>query len=71
MTTWRSIVRTVKRHLLRVVSAAISQCNPSIKMQMTDWQTMGADKKATAGICAILLGWFGVHKFILGTTPKE
>ncbi|QDT39899.1 TM2 domain-containing protein [Stratiformator vulcanicus] len=30
----------------------------------------GADKKLAAGICAILLGSFGVHKFILGyTTP--
>jgi TM2 domain-containing membrane protein YozV len=26
----------------------------------------GADKKIVAGICGILLGGFGVHKFILG-----
>lgn len=26
----------------------------------------GADKKLPAGICGILLGAFGVHKFILG-----
>ena len=26
----------------------------------------GADKKIAAGICGILLGAFGVHKFILG-----
>ncbi|MCY7406714.1 MAG: TM2 domain-containing protein [Alkalinema sp. CAN_BIN05] len=26
----------------------------------------GADKKISAGICGILLGGFGVHKFILG-----
>ncbi|MBC7515215.1 MAG: TM2 domain-containing protein [Alkalinema sp. FL-bin-369] len=26
----------------------------------------GADKKVTAGICGILLGGFGIHKFILG-----
>jgi TM2 domain-containing membrane protein YozV len=25
-------------------------------------------KKLAAGICAILLGWLGVHKFILGMT---
>jgi TM2 domain-containing membrane protein YozV len=31
-----------------------------------DWQKMGADKKVAAGICGILLGGFGVHKFILG-----
>jgi TM2 domain-containing membrane protein YozV len=29
-----------------------------------------SNKKLAAGICAILLGWLGVHKFILGmTTP--
>ena len=26
----------------------------------------GAEKKVTAGICGILLGGFGIHKFILG-----
>jgi TM2 domain-containing membrane protein YozV len=30
------------------------------------WQEMGADKKLAAGLCGILLGGFGVHKFILG-----
>ncbi len=29
-------------------------------------QIPGADKKLAAGICAILIGGFGVHKFILG-----
>jgi TM2 domain-containing membrane protein YozV len=28
----------------------------------------GADKKIAAGLCGILLGHFGVHKFILGYT---
>ena len=28
----------------------------------------GADKKIPAGICGILLGGFGVHRFILGDT---
>jgi TM2 domain-containing membrane protein YozV len=27
---------------------------------------MDASKKIPAGICGILLGWLGVHKFILG-----
>ena len=31
-----------------------------------NWQEMGADKKLAAGLCGILLGGFGVHKFILG-----
>ena len=37
---------------------------------VTDWKAMGADKKITAGICAILVGWLGVHKFILGYTTE-
>ena len=31
-----------------------------------DWKQAGGDKKIAAGICAILVGTFGVHKFILG-----
>jgi TM2 domain-containing membrane protein YozV len=30
----------------------------------------GADKKVVAGICGILLGAFGIHKFILGYTTE-
>jgi TM2 domain-containing membrane protein YozV len=30
----------------------------------------GANKKIVAGVCAILLGTFGVHKFILGYTSE-
>ena len=37
---------------------------------LTNWQAMGADKKIPAGICGILLGGFGVHKFILGYTRE-
>src|SRR4051812_27762191 len=37
---------------------------------MVDWKALGAEKKATAGICAILVGWLGVHKFILGYTTE-
>ena len=38
--------------------------------QLTDWKAMGAEKKMAAGICGILLGAFGVHKFILGYTTE-
>ena len=31
---------------------------------------MGADKKIPAGVCGILLGALGVHKFILGYTTE-
>jgi TM2 domain-containing membrane protein YozV len=37
---------------------------------ITDWKAMGADKKVVAGICGILLGALGVHKFILGYTTE-
>jgi TM2 domain-containing membrane protein YozV len=30
----------------------------------------GADKKIPAGICGILLGGLGIHKFILGYTTE-
>lgn len=30
----------------------------------------GAEKKTVAGICAILIGGLGVHKFILGYTTQ-
>jgi TM2 domain-containing membrane protein YozV len=33
-------------------------------------QTPGADKKIVAGICGILLGSFGIHKFVLGYTGE-
>jgi len=35
-------------------------------MPALDWQKRGADKKIVAGICGIVVGWAGVHKFILG-----
>lgn len=38
--------------------------------QMTDWKAAGADKKLVAGICGIVIGWAGVHKFILGYTTE-
>lgn len=35
-----------------------------------DWKQLGADKKLVAGICGIVVGGFGVHKFILGYTNE-
>ncbi|NJN59357.1 MAG: TM2 domain-containing protein [Leptolyngbyaceae cyanobacterium SL_5_9] len=32
--------------------------------------SQGADKKVAAGVCGILLGALGVHKFILGYTTE-
>jgi TM2 domain-containing membrane protein YozV len=44
--------------------------NPGGPGSMQDWKAMGADKKIVAGICGILLGGFGVHKFVLGYTTE-
>jgi len=38
--------------------------------QVQDWQARGASKKIAAGICGILLGGLGVHKFVLGYTQE-
>ena len=37
---------------------------------MSNGKPAGADKKIPAGICGILLGGLGVHKFILGYTKE-
>lgn len=37
---------------------------------MSDTKPPGADKKIAAGICGILLGALGIHKFILGYTKE-
>lgn len=36
---------------------------------MSEAKLPGAEKKIPAGVCGILLGSLGVHKFILGTPP--
>lgn len=37
---------------------------------MNDNKPPGADKKIAAGVCGILLGALGIHKFILGYTTQ-
>jgi TM2 domain-containing membrane protein YozV len=37
---------------------------------MTDWKTLGADKKVIAGVLGILAGSLGIHKFVLGYTTE-
>lgn len=37
---------------------------------MTQSNLPGAEKKLAAGICGILLGALGIHKFILGYTTQ-
>lgn len=37
---------------------------------MQDWKQAGADKKVIAGVLGILVGGFGIHKFVLGYTTE-
>ena len=37
---------------------------------MTDWKAKGADKKILAGVLGIVVGAFGIHKFVLGYTTE-
>ena len=46
------------------------QMQPPSGSGMQQQQIPGAEKKLVAGICGILLGGFGVHKFILGYTNE-
>jgi len=45
----------------------IQTVNPG---QMVNWESMGADKEIPAGICAMLVGRFGVYKFSEGYTTE-
>jgi len=44
----------------------VSYENQQMQARPGAHQVPGADKKLAAGLCGILLGGFGVHKFILG-----
>jgi TM2 domain-containing membrane protein YozV len=39
-------------------------------MAAHDWRALGADKRVAAGILGILVGWLGIHKFVLGYTTE-
>jgi TM2 domain-containing membrane protein YozV len=44
--------------------------NQAASGAMTDWKALGADKKILAGILGIVVGAFGIHKFVLGYTTE-
>lgn len=44
--------------------------SPTYRPALIDWRAQGADKKVPTAICAMFLGAFGVHKFILGYTAE-
>lgn len=46
------------------------QMQPPANAGMQQQQIPGADKKILAGILGIVLGAFGVHKFVLGYTTE-
>ena len=52
-------------NMLPLGGGPVQQSQPQYP-QTQGQQIPGADKKIVAGICGILLGGFGVHKFILG-----
>jgi TM2 domain-containing membrane protein YozV len=52
-------VRTVAAHSNHPLVFIMSEITPA-----------GAEKKIAAGVCGILLGALGVHKFILGYTKE-
>jgi TM2 domain-containing membrane protein YozV len=56
---------TLVRYPMEVVCRKPTTLNP-----MSDNKPPGAEKKIAAGICGILLGALGIHKFILGYTTQ-
>ncbi len=46
-----------------------ASCHHAVIIPMNE-QIVGAEKKIAAGVCGILLGALGVHKFILGYTKE-
>src|SRR5688572_25433741 len=43
---------------------------PMMVMRGPDGKVPGAEKKLAAGICGILLGGLGIHKFVLGYSKE-
>ncbi len=69
-TEWRTPADFPEFHALLGISAgAPPPISPPVQSRDAA-RPPGADKKIVAGICAILLGCLGVHKFILGYTGE-
>jgi TM2 domain-containing membrane protein YozV len=62
-TDWKALVNY--QEVLPPVPPPVSQ-----PTTLTATTRPGADKKISAGICGILLGSLGIHKFILGYTSE-
>jgi TM2 domain-containing membrane protein YozV len=69
-TDWRTLADLPEFHaLLGLPGGAPPPVSPPVQPPVTS-RPPGADNKIVAGICGILLGSFGVHKFILGYTGE-
>lgn len=69
-TDWRTLADFAEFHAaLGLSGGAPPLVSPPVQPHVAT-RPPGADKKIVAGICAILLGPFGVHKFILGYTGE-
>lgn len=63
-TEWKALANY--RDLLALVPPPVAHSVPGVVTA----KPPGAEKKISAGICGILLGCLGVHKFILGYTGE-
>lgn len=68
-TDWRSLADFVEFQPSLGVRGAPPPVSPPVQPHVAV-RPPGADKKIPAGVCGILLGPFGVHKFILGYTGE-
>jgi TM2 domain-containing membrane protein YozV len=67
---WRSLADLAEFHASLGISGNVPPpVSPPVQPHVTT-RPPGADKKIVAGICGILLGCFGIHKFILGYTGE-
>lgn len=53
-------------NMLPLGGGPVQQGQPQYPQAQGQQKVPGADKKIAAGICGILLGGLGIHKFILG-----
>jgi len=65
---WKMLFISGENTKIAVPKAILRAIDPSLITQNEGSESDG--KKIAAGICGILFGAFGIHKFILGYTPQ-
>ncbi len=69
-TEWRTLADFPEFHASLGVSGSVPPpISPPVQPRVAT-RPPGADKKIAAGICGILLGSLGIHKFVLGYTGE-